>query len=663
MLGGILGAREREAEGDAAGAVPAPPAIDFPAEGSDPKYDESDVPAELQVLKGPLQQPTFPFAVANQLLLVSLLEHLSHVHEPNLLHSRQVFKLLCQTFIKMGLLSSFACSGEFSSLRLHHSRAIMHLMRSAKERVRQGPCEDNSHIQKIRSREVGFEAQTSRYLNEFEELAILGKGGYGRVYKVRNKLDGQYYAIKKILIKGATKTDCMKVLREVKVLAGLQHPNIVGYHTAWIEHVHMAQRQADRISIQLPSLEVISDQEDPRDQCGVKSDESNSPSIIFAEFTPEEEKSLGESGVENQNNRLVNYSAGVVTRDAGEFEPSLEPQGKGVADESSRSIVGHRLPLGHNSDLEENFASTEESSEENLSLLGQTEVQYHLMLHIQMQLCELSLWDWIRERNQQGRESMDESACHHKQEKSEKLSQTRGPSRGMTTQCNVVSWMESWNRKRTLGPYVMASVATKIFQELVEGVFYIHNMGIVHRDLKPRNIFLHGPNQQVKIGDFGLACADIIQNTDWANGNGKRTPTHTSRVGTCLYASPEQLEGSEYDAKSDMYSLGVILLELFQPFGTEMERAHVLMGLRTGQIPESLSKRCPVQAKYIQHLTRKSSSQRPSAVQLLQSELFQNAGNVNLTLQMKILEQEKEIEELKKQLSLLSQDKGVKRVT
>lgn len=38
---------------------------------------------------------------------------------------------------------------------------------------------------------------------------------------------------------------------------------------------------------------------------------------------------------------------------------------------------------------------------------------------------------------------------------------------------------------------------------------------------QPRNIFLHGPNQQVKIGDFGLACADIIQNTDWANGNGK----------------------------------------------------------------------------------------------------------------------------------------------
>ncbi|XP_032315905.1 eukaryotic translation initiation factor 2-alpha kinase 1 isoform X1 [Camelus ferus] len=642
MLGGISGAREREAEGDGAGAVPAPPAIDFPAEGSDPKYDgegpdrrggpppppssflpwraESDVPAELQVLKGPGQQPTFPFAVANQLLLVSLLEHLSHVHEPSPLHSRQVFKLLCQTFIKMGLLSSFTCSDEFSSLRLHHNRAITHLMRSAKERVRQGPCEDNSHIQKIRSRDVAFEAQTSRYLNEFEELAILGKGGYGRVYKVRNKLDGQYYAIKKILIKGATKTDCMKVLREVKVLAGLQHPNIVGYHTAWIEHVHVAQRQADRISIQLPSLEVISDREDPRDHYDVKSDESNSSSVIFAEFTPEEGKSLGEAGVENQNNRLVHYTTNLVTRDATEFESSPELQEKGLVDGSSRSMAGHPLPLRHNSDVEENFFSTE-SSEENLNLLGQTEAQYHLMLHIQMQLCELSLWDWITERNVRGRQSVDESAC----------------------------------------PYVMASVATKIFQELVEGVFYIHNMGIVHRDLKPRNIFLHGPDQQVKIGDFGLACTDIIQkNTDWSSRNGKRTPMHTSRVGTCLYASPEQLEGSEYDAKSDMYSLGVILLELFQPFGTEMERAKVLTGLRTGQIPDSLGKMCPVQAKYIQHLTRKNSAQRPSAVQLLQSELFQNSGNVNLTLQMKILEQEKEIEELKQQLSLLSRDRGVR---
>ncbi|XP_045848772.1 eukaryotic translation initiation factor 2-alpha kinase 1 isoform X2 [Meles meles] len=621
MLGGSSGTREREAEGDGAGAVPAPPVIEFPADGSDPKIRR---PCRTPGIKRTPTAADFPFCSCKPTLACLFAGPL----EPCARARPAPFKtVLCQTFIKMGLLSSFTCSDEFSSLRLHHNRAITHLMRSAKERVRQDPCEDNSHIQKIRSREIAFEAQTSRYLNEFEELAILGKGGYGRVYKVRNKLDGQYYAIKKILINGATKTDCMKVLREVKVLAGLQHPNIVGYHTAWIEHVHVAQT-GDRISVPLPPLEVISDEEDDRSQY-VQNDESNSSSIIFAEFTSEKEKPLGESGLDNQNNRLVNYSTNLITRDTSELESSSLLPGNGLVDLPARSIVEHQLPLRHHSDLEEKFTSTGESSE-NLSFLGQTEVgagrvapqvQYHLMLHIQMQLCELSLWDWIAERNQRSRECVDESAC----------------------------------------PYVMASVATKIFQELVEGVFYIHNMGIVHRDLKPRNIFLHGSDQQVKIGDFGLACTDIIQkNADWIARDGKRTPTHTSRVGTCLYASPEQLEGSEYDAKSDMYSLGVILLELFQPFGTEMERVHVLTGLRSGQIPESLSKRCPVQAKYIQHLTRRNASQRPSAVQLLQSELFQNSGNVNLTLQMKILEQEKEIEELKKQLSLLSQERGAK---
>ncbi|XP_017720247.1 PREDICTED: eukaryotic translation initiation factor 2-alpha kinase 1 [Rhinopithecus bieti] len=601
MQGGNSGIRKREEEGDGEGAVAAPPAIDFPAESLDPKYDgprtAGDIP-EVTVLP-----PSLGFCHWLRTIFFQYCSESSQTFSYS-------FIVLCQTFIKMGLLSSFTCSDEFSSLRLHHNRAITHLMRSAKERVRQDPCEDISHVQKIRSRGSSL-------------FAILEKvdGILGRVYKVRNKLDGQYYAIKKILIKGATKTDCMKVLREVKVLAGLQHPNIVGYHTAWIEHVHVIQPRADRAAIELPTLEVLSDQEEDREQYDVKNDESSSSSIVFAEPTPEKGKRFGESDTENQNNKSVKYTTSLVIRDSGELESTLELQENDSADLSTSSIVEQQLPLRRNSHLEDSFTFTEESSEENVNFLGQTEAQYHLMLHIQMQLCELSLWDWIAERNKRSRECVDESAC----------------------------------------PYVMANVATKIFQELVEGVFYIHNMGIVHRDLKPRNIFLHGPDQQVKIGDFGLACTDILQkNTDWTNRNGKRTPTHTSRVGTCLYASPEQLEGSEYDAKSDMYSLGVILLELFQPFGTEMERAEVLTGLRTGQLPESLSKRCPVQAKYIQHLTRRNSSQRPSAIQLLQSELFQTSGNVNLTLQMKIIEQEKEIAELKKQLNLLSQDKGVR---
>lgn len=74
--------------------------------------------------------------------------------------------------------------------------------------------------------------------------------------------------------------------------------------------------------------------------------------------------------------------------------------------------------------------------------------------------------------------------------------------------------------------------------------------------------------------------------------------------------------------QSDMYSIGVLALELFQPFGTEMERVRTLGDLREGKIPDSFCHRWPVLTKYIMNLTDKEPSVRPTASQLLQSELF-----------------------------------------
>lgn len=107
----------------------------------------------------------------------------------------------------------------------------------------------------------------------------------------------------------------------------------------------------------------------------VQNDESNSSSIIFAEFTSEKEKSSGEAGTDSQNNRLVNYGTSLITRDSREFESSSLLQGNDLADLPSGSIIEHQLPLRHHSDLEGNFTSTGESSE-NLSLSGQTEVDH-----------------------------------------------------------------------------------------------------------------------------------------------------------------------------------------------------------------------------------------------------------------------------------------------
>lgn len=78
-----------------------------------------------------------------------------------------------------------------------------------------------------------------------------------------------------------------------------------------------------------------------------------------------------------------------------------------------------------------------------------------------------------------------------------------------------------------------------------------------------------------------------------------------------------------------MYSLGVILLELFQPFGTEMERAEVLTHLRNGHIPHTFYKKWPVQAKYVKLLTSQLSTERPTAAQLRESELFHTTEHVS----------------------------------
>ena len=74
---------------------------------------------------------------------------------------------------------------------------------------------------------------SSRYGKEFVEEGRLGRGGFGEVFRARNKVDGQPYAIKKI--KARSKSALDPVLSEVTVLSRLNHPNVVRYFTSWIE--------------------------------------------------------------------------------------------------------------------------------------------------------------------------------------------------------------------------------------------------------------------------------------------------------------------------------------------------------------------------------------------------------------------------------------------
>ncbi|XP_051968015.1 eukaryotic translation initiation factor 2-alpha kinase 1 [Xyrauchen texanus] len=196
-------------------------------------FDTSDSDNNCEVLLAGKQCPSFQefsSAILNQLLRGSLLELLCFVYDSDPTHSHILFKVICQRLPDMNLLSPLAIIDEFSTIRLQHNRAFTEHATSPSlfPQDHQYLSADGQTLKiclSILEPKNGiFQAQTSRYLSEFEEIATLGKESYGKVFKVHpktthplNKLDGQEYAVKKILIKNVTRDDCMKVLREVKV--------------------------------------------------------------------------------------------------------------------------------------------------------------------------------------------------------------------------------------------------------------------------------------------------------------------------------------------------------------------------------------------------------------------------------------------------------------
>jgi hypothetical protein len=95
---------------------------------------------------------------------------------------------------------------------------------------------------------------------------------------------------------------------------------------------------------------------------------------------------------------------------------------------------------------------------------------------------------------------------------------------------------------------------------LADALHTAHARGIIHRDLKPANVFLteHGT---IKILDFGLAKADGDRRGDARTIDAALTGPGTT-LGTLSYMSPEQLRGEEVDARSDLFSLGLVLYEM-----------------------------------------------------------------------------------------------------
>jgi eukaryotic-like serine/threonine-protein kinase len=103
------------------------------------------------------------------------------------------------------------------------------------------------------------------------------------------------------------------------------------------------------------------------------------------------------------------------------------------------------------------------------------------------------------------------------------------------------------------GPMVVGEIA-RILGQLADALDAAHTAGIVHRDLKPSNLMLTATGQ-LKVLDFGLAKIETGETTAQLTASG-------STVGTAAYMSPEQAAGEPVDARSDLWSLGVVTYEM-----------------------------------------------------------------------------------------------------
>ncbi len=126
---------------------------------------------------------------------------------------------------------------------------------------------------------------------------------------------------------------------------------------------------------------------------------------------------------------------------------------------------------------------------------------------------------------------------------------------------------------------VPAMLAADWLEQILAAVGAAHTAGVIHRDLKPDNIFITQGDKGQKIAkvlDFGLAKIKQLEGSDSASPTAVPLTTPGAVMGTFGYMAPEQLMGGVVNERSDLFSVGVITVEMLtgqRPFQGESEPA------------------------------------------------------------------------------------------
>lgn len=479
---------------------------------------------------------------------------------------------------------------------------------------------------------------SGRYENDFEPLRCLGRGGFGVVFEAKNKIDHRSYAVKRITLpRRESKRE--RVLREVRALAKLEHEHIVRYFNAWLEEPP-PNWQEQRDAVWMRDLDV--------------SVAINEEYTTNKDLTHNTHRSLhATKPITKPDNVMLNLQKTPWDKsvdacfDALEYEKQLnEPRRnrslscndsfsiefgdatKDVTDKQSpppfTSITlpnnidaSKKLGAGDNDDSYIVFANSEDYNHNSNRTPERKNESYNK--HIE----KVKQYDGLS-RSESEPSKAKKKKGHRRHWSLDLCVRSTTDNANQSSPCKMYLYIQmqlclrdslhDWLRMhRTYKD--REEKAMSFFKQIVSAVEYVHLAGLIHRDLKPSNIFF-APDGKIKVGDFGLVTTiseDSRDNEDAPLDAFNAQTRHTYRVGTHLYMSPEQLCGLPYNYKVDIYSLGIILFELLQPFNTESERIKCLLSVREGGYPKHFQENYNNEMQVLKLMLSCDPASRPTA--------------------------------------------------
>jgi eukaryotic translation initiation factor 2-alpha kinase 3 len=476
----------------------------------------------------------------------------------------------------------------------------------------------------------------SRYATEFTEMKLLGKGGYGKVYHVQNHVDGQHYAIKKIILtqkrfkklQEGTIQELENILKEIRTLARLEHSNVVRYFGAWIERTlgneviptstprrvlspnrGLIQDSPGRISNDA-NVEAVFEEPEAGKRSSSTNVDINLEEAEDAQLEAEEddddeiclEDELGKVQEMSEHDDGVVFGEDTTSADEKLKVPETPDKRKSRDRRSSQATVGSAMSKKstvHSTGADEEDEIEAIPREPGFLSRGQTTTVGGADEDI--------FTDGLGERETRL------VAGEKRQE-------------GPTVVLHIQMSLHPLSLATYLSPRPKATSSIPISRHcyhpvpsvrlmlaILGGVEYLHAKGIVHRDLKPGNIFLaesatpispfnsinihgcsscdHEDKEPIyitpRIGDFGLVAeiSGADPTPDAAQISSLTSPAKP--VGTEFYRPP--IRSVSVDEKLDVFALGVVMFELLWKFGTRMERHMVLANLGKGILPKDFA--------------------------------------------------------------------------